>query len=318
VLELVGVGRGSVTGDFQWVIQRQSAGELYVDMSRLVRLGAGSGSLLELTFRVSAEAQPGTVDLDLTWVSLNEGRLTLTPRPQAGKDGSDGEVRIAGAEVPPAEAVVEVPDAAPGTGTEAAAAPVAVVEEPEAAGSTAAEAAQPSEGAPPPAAADEDAPASAAPAADEPAGAVIVVSDPEAPVEAVPAVVEPVASAPAAASAPAPTPVAAVAAAEAPILPSGIAAKVKKEPGREAASLPLEAQLAPAVPVVAPGVAVPVIALAGASTAQSAPGIGMQSPAWLKSFVSAAGPKAPSVNAGIKLTLPPVKPVVSAAADKDH
>jgi hypothetical protein len=101
LLELLEVGRGSVTGDFQWYLTRRGEGELYVDMSRLTALGAGSGSLLELTFRVAPDAQPGVVDLDLSWVSLNEGRLTLTPLPVPGPDGSDGQVRIVGEPLQP-------------------------------------------------------------------------------------------------------------------------------------------------------------------------------------------------------------------------
>jgi len=94
VLELLEVDRGSATGDFQWYIERNTGGELYVDMSRLEALGAGSGSVLELKFRANASAQAGVVDLDLRWVSLNEGRLTLNPQPQAGRDETDGQVRI--------------------------------------------------------------------------------------------------------------------------------------------------------------------------------------------------------------------------------
>jgi hypothetical protein len=89
------VARGSLTGDFQWYVQRSGAGELYVDMSRLQGLASGRGSLLEMTFKVAAGAQPGVVDLNLTWVSLNEGRLTLTPLPQPGQDDADGRVTVA-------------------------------------------------------------------------------------------------------------------------------------------------------------------------------------------------------------------------------
>ncbi|MCC7082436.1 MAG: tandem-95 repeat protein, partial [Burkholderiales bacterium] len=93
-LDLVGIARGSMTGDFQWYVERQSAGELYVDLSRLSALTGGSGSLLELSFRVAADATPRVVDLDLAWVKLNEGRLTLNPLPRPGRDGADGQVTI--------------------------------------------------------------------------------------------------------------------------------------------------------------------------------------------------------------------------------
>ena len=108
-LELLAVNRGSMTGDFQWYIARHGEGELYVDMSRLHALAGGTGSLLELRFRIAADAQPGVADLDLTWVSLNEGRLTLTPLPQPGPDAADGLLTIEG----DAPAVPVVSDAAP-------------------------------------------------------------------------------------------------------------------------------------------------------------------------------------------------------------
>jgi hypothetical protein len=93
-LELLAVERGSLTGDFQWYLERRGEGELYVDMSRLHALEAGSGSLIELRFRVAADAEPGMVDLDLAWASLDEGRLTLSPRPQPGPDAADGMLTI--------------------------------------------------------------------------------------------------------------------------------------------------------------------------------------------------------------------------------
>jgi hypothetical protein len=106
-LELVAVSRGSVTGDFEYLVERREADALYVDMSRLHALGAGSGSLLELQFRARADARPGTVDLDLSWVSLNEGRLVLNPLPQPGADETDARVTIESAVLP--EAPVERP-----------------------------------------------------------------------------------------------------------------------------------------------------------------------------------------------------------------
>jgi hypothetical protein len=93
-LELVHVGRGTLTGDFQWFVQRSAPGTLVIDTTRLTSLADGTGSLLDLQFRARPSAQPGEVLLDLQWVELNEGRLTLNPAPQVGADPTDGLLRI--------------------------------------------------------------------------------------------------------------------------------------------------------------------------------------------------------------------------------
>jgi hypothetical protein len=93
-LELVSVGRGKLTGDFQWFVQRNSPGVLVMDMTRLTSLTGGTGSLLELQFRAKATSEARDVLLDLQWASLNEGRLTLNPAPRAGADPTDGLLRI--------------------------------------------------------------------------------------------------------------------------------------------------------------------------------------------------------------------------------
>ncbi len=92
-LELVDVRRGSLTGDFTNYVENRQAGSLTVDMSRLEKLAGGSGTLLELDYRVAAYAQ-GTFELDLQWVQLNQTRLTLNPAPQVGADSTDGAVRV--------------------------------------------------------------------------------------------------------------------------------------------------------------------------------------------------------------------------------
>jgi hypothetical protein len=92
-LELVGVRRGSLTGDFTNYVENRQANSLTVDMSRLEKLAGGSGTLLELDFRVGANAS-GTLNLDLQWVQLNQTRLTLNPAPQAGADPTDGAIRV--------------------------------------------------------------------------------------------------------------------------------------------------------------------------------------------------------------------------------
>ena len=92
-LTLVNVRVGSLTIDFNWLFKAEEPGRLTVDMSRLRALGGGSGSLLELDFRVSPQAS-GTLVLDLQWAALNDTRLTLNPAPQVGADATDGAIRV--------------------------------------------------------------------------------------------------------------------------------------------------------------------------------------------------------------------------------
>jgi hypothetical protein len=96
-LELVGVRRGSLTGDFQYFVTNQQAGSLLVDMSRLEQMQGGQGTLLELDFRVAVDAN-GVLDLDLQWARLNDTRLTLNPAPLFGLDPTDGRVLVAPAD----------------------------------------------------------------------------------------------------------------------------------------------------------------------------------------------------------------------------
>ncbi|MBL8335243.1 MAG: tandem-95 repeat protein, partial [Rhodoferax sp.] len=94
-LELVGVRLGSLTADFQLLVVDRSPGVLQVDMSSLLALAGGSGSLLELDFRI-AEAASGVLPLDLQWVQLNETHLTLQPEPIPGADPTDGAIHLVG------------------------------------------------------------------------------------------------------------------------------------------------------------------------------------------------------------------------------
>ncbi|HMW64287.1 MAG TPA: Ig-like domain-containing protein, partial [Accumulibacter sp.] len=102
LLELVGIRRGSLTGDFQYFVARQQAGELLVDMSRLEQMAGGQGSVLELEFRVAASAA-GLVEVDLQWARLNDTHLTLNPAPLFGADPTDGAVFVANTGARPAE-----------------------------------------------------------------------------------------------------------------------------------------------------------------------------------------------------------------------
>jgi hypothetical protein len=57
-------------------------------------LDGGSGSLLELEFRI--KAAPGLqTSIDLQYVSLNDGRLILNEVPREGQDPTDGSIAVA-------------------------------------------------------------------------------------------------------------------------------------------------------------------------------------------------------------------------------
>jgi PKD repeat protein len=98
-LQLLDVRRGSLTGDFGQYLENRQGDSLTVDMSRLEKMAGGSGTLLELDFRVAADAH-GTLDLDLQWAQLNQTRLTLNPAPQAGVDPTDGAIRVTPTDIP--------------------------------------------------------------------------------------------------------------------------------------------------------------------------------------------------------------------------
>jgi hypothetical protein len=94
-LELLEVQRGTLTGGFQWLIQKSEPGRLVIDTSTLHALTGGSGTLLQLEFQVSATASAGTQLIDLQWARLNDSHLTLNPAPQVGLDPTDAVLRIA-------------------------------------------------------------------------------------------------------------------------------------------------------------------------------------------------------------------------------
>ena len=110
-LELLGVRLGSLTTDFDLLVVDRRPGLLQIDMSSLLALAGGAGSLLELDFRV-AEGASGVVPLDLQWVQLNETHLTLQPEPMPGADPTDGAIHLAqpaAAPVPAVQGVVMAP-----------------------------------------------------------------------------------------------------------------------------------------------------------------------------------------------------------------
>jgi hypothetical protein len=92
-LALVGVRLGSLTPDFELLVVDRRPGALRIDMSSLLALTGGAGSLLELDFRVADNAS-GVLPLDLQWAQLNETHLTLQPLPVPGNDPTDGEIRL--------------------------------------------------------------------------------------------------------------------------------------------------------------------------------------------------------------------------------
>ena len=93
VLQLLKVRRGSVTADFDFYVQQLTDGSVRIDTARMQALGAGSGSLLELDFRIKA-APTATTMIDLQSARLNAGRLTLTFEPQIGDDPTDGRIAL--------------------------------------------------------------------------------------------------------------------------------------------------------------------------------------------------------------------------------
>ncbi|OYY95106.1 MAG: hypothetical protein B7Y41_04505 [Hydrogenophilales bacterium 28-61-23] len=93
-LELVEVRLGGLTQDFQYFVKDVSVpGRIGIDMSRMEAMAGGSGSLLELVFKVSANAR-GDLAIDLQSTALNETWLTLNPAPQPGSDPTDGAVKV--------------------------------------------------------------------------------------------------------------------------------------------------------------------------------------------------------------------------------
>jgi hypothetical protein len=84
------VRKGSLTADFDWVMDQETPGLLIVDLARLSAIEPGQSRLLDLDLRVSPEVAPGSYRIDLEWASGNDGRLTLRPASEpTGPDAAD-------------------------------------------------------------------------------------------------------------------------------------------------------------------------------------------------------------------------------------
>jgi hypothetical protein len=71
-----------------------AAGMISIAVDLPAALGPGSGSLLEIDYKIAATAQPGPTRIDLQQVVLNDGALILTIDPVAGDDPTDGLLTI--------------------------------------------------------------------------------------------------------------------------------------------------------------------------------------------------------------------------------
>ena len=100
-LSVEAVWNGNVTGEFTRLVRYDTPGLITVDLSALEPLGPGSGSLIEIDFRVAGDQAGQTLLLDLQFARLNEGNLELNPEPAEGRDATDGYIRVAAAEVQP-------------------------------------------------------------------------------------------------------------------------------------------------------------------------------------------------------------------------
>lgn len=93
-LELLDVRLAGVAADFQYLVKDISVpGRLRIDASRLAPVAQGTGTVLEIQFRILPTAS-GTLAVDLQWAALNDTRLTLNPLPQPGADATDGRITV--------------------------------------------------------------------------------------------------------------------------------------------------------------------------------------------------------------------------------
>jgi hypothetical protein len=93
-LEVVAIHKGTLTGAFEWLVRRDEPGILNIGVAGSKPLSGGTGSLVEVEFRVKPNATPGRQSIDLQWAELNEGALTLNPAPVPGADRTDAQLQI--------------------------------------------------------------------------------------------------------------------------------------------------------------------------------------------------------------------------------
>ena len=84
-LTVATIRRGDLTQDFGWYLDKSQPGVIDIEMARFERMTGGAGDLLLIEFLVNSTAR-GKVLLDLTDVTLNQGRLRLNTLPQSGLD----------------------------------------------------------------------------------------------------------------------------------------------------------------------------------------------------------------------------------------
>jgi len=91
---LLTVRLAGVAEDFDWLItDNGTPGRVVVDASRLEPLVSGTGTVLELVFKVSRQAM-GAIPIDMQWAMLNDSHLTLSPTPAPGPDATDGQIQV--------------------------------------------------------------------------------------------------------------------------------------------------------------------------------------------------------------------------------
>src|SRR5207245_2146569 len=88
-MEALTLRTGSATSGALLLANLNPLGTITVGFALTTPARAGSGSLVEIDFRIKPTATPGTSVLNLTHVSLNEDELVLTPAPTPGVDPTD-------------------------------------------------------------------------------------------------------------------------------------------------------------------------------------------------------------------------------------
>jgi hypothetical protein len=99
VLSLVGVRPGPLAPEGA-LLSNNDGGRIYLSLLTGAVLPPGPGTLIELEFRILSGTTATETWIDLQSLSLNEGQLILTIDPVAGRDATDGRIRIESFEEP--------------------------------------------------------------------------------------------------------------------------------------------------------------------------------------------------------------------------